>query len=123
MIYFLLAAPSTPQAAQQPRMPMANMNNKPSDGGGSGGGFYGKNKANGPFNVQNVPNTPGGTPTRVHPIGSLTPYQNRWERITFGILLIEANWRTGCYIFNRNANWCVDISHFPLRRQTSEILG
>lgn len=27
---------------------------------------------------QNAPNTPGGTPGKVHPISSLTPYQNRW---------------------------------------------
>lgn len=26
----------------------------------------------------NLPLTPGGTPARVHPISSLTPYQNRW---------------------------------------------
>ncbi len=27
---------------------------------------------------QNTPTTPGGTPARIHPISSLTPYQNKW---------------------------------------------
>lgn len=33
---------------------------------------------NRPLGSQNPPNTPGGTPSKVHPISSLTPYQNRW---------------------------------------------
>nr|CAB3265679.1 replication protein A 70 kDa DNA-binding subunit-like [Phallusia mammillata] len=32
-----------------------------------------------PFGKEQVPTTPGGTQTRVMPIGSLTPYQNKWS--------------------------------------------
>ncbi|XP_064619964.1 replication protein A 70 kDa DNA-binding subunit-like [Lineus longissimus] len=45
--------------------PPANMNR--------GGNFYGNNA------LQKSPQTPGGTSMRVHPIDSLTPYQNRWQ--------------------------------------------
>ena len=68
----LSAPPQAPSTPQQNRAPMQNMSNKP-----QGNSFYGGNKNSGAFSVNNVPNTPGGTPTRVHPINSLTPYQNR----------------------------------------------
>lgn len=47
---------------------------KPAGGGGASGGVAGVRA----LAAQNPPNTPGGTPSKVHPIASLTPYQNRW---------------------------------------------
>ena len=55
----ILGDPSTPKQAPKPA-------------------FYGSGAGRKmPFGKTDTPNTPGGTPARIHQISALTPYQNR----------------------------------------------
>jgi len=70
------APAEAPAAAEE--APMMNGGQKP-----AGQGFYGNKGPSTPLqnkimSQQATPTTPGGTPQRIHPISSLTPYQNRW---------------------------------------------
>ncbi|KAK2145994.1 hypothetical protein LSH36_641g01037 [Paralvinella palmiformis] len=63
--------PVVQQPVQNSRTPLSsNMNNGPATPH--------RGLSSGMKVSQNAPNTPGGTPGKVHPISSLTPYQNRW---------------------------------------------